>query len=62
MRMNTVFLVLGICIVMLLVGAVAVVFLASSSKSQKQRMEEQQNRHVARQPWDAQSADGRGNR
>ena len=60
--MNTVFLILGIGIVVLLFGAVAVVALANGSKSQKRRMEEHQTRHLARQPWDAHSAHGRGNR
>jgi flagellar basal body-associated protein FliL len=60
--MNTVFLILGIGIVVLLFGAIAVVILASGSKSQKQRMENHQARHMARQPWDAHSADGRANR
>jgi flagellar basal body-associated protein FliL len=60
--MNTVFLILGIAIVVLLVGAVVVVALASSSKTQQKRMEEHQSRHIARQPWDAHSAEGRGNR
>lgn len=60
--MHTFFLVLGIAIFVLLVGAVLVVALASGSKTRKQRMEQMQSRHVAHQPWDAQSADGRGNR
>lgn len=60
--MNSVYLALAIVIVVLLVAAIAVVFLAGSSKSQKKRMEELQTRHLARQPWDAQSAEGRGNR
>ena len=60
--MNTVFLIIAVGIVVLLVAALAVVFLASGSKSQKQRVEENQARQSARQPWDAQSADGRGNR
>lgn len=60
--MNTVFLALGIVIVVLLFGAIAVVILASSSKTQQKRMEEHQTRHLARQPWDAHSAEGRGNR
>jgi hypothetical protein len=60
--MNTIFLVLFAGIAILLVGAVVVVVMASGSKSQKQRMENLHARHMARQPWDAQSADGRGNR
>lgn len=60
--MNTVFLVLGIVIAVMLFGAVAVVILATSSKSQQQRRAEHQARHAARQPWDAHSAEGRGNR
>jgi hypothetical protein len=35
---------------------------ASSTRSRRQRMEEQRTRHLARQPWDAHAADGRGNR
>jgi len=60
--MNTVFLIVAIGIIVLLFCAVAVVVLASGAKSQKRRMEEHQARYLARQPWDAQSADGRGNR
>ncbi|MFY9315110.1 MAG: hypothetical protein WAO95_06070 [Burkholderiales bacterium] len=60
--MHTVFLMIAVATVLLLAGALVVVFLASGTKSQQQRMEEHQARHIARQPWDAQSADGRGNR
>ena len=60
--MNSVlFLILGAGIAILLVGAVVVV-MASGPKSQKKRMQELHTRHFARQPWDAESADGRGNR
>jgi hypothetical protein len=64
MRMpnQTVYLVLALCIVALLVGALVVAFLASGARSEKKRKEEMATRHLARQPWDAQSADGRGNR
>jgi len=61
--MNSVlFLILGAGIAILLVGAVVVVVMASGPKSQKKRMQELHTRHFARQPWDAESADGRGNR
>jgi hypothetical protein len=60
--MNTIFLVLFAGLAILLVGAVVVVVMASGAKSQKRRMEDVQTRHLARQPWDAQSAEGRGNR
>lgn len=62
MSTNVIFLVFAIAIVALLIGAIVVVFLASGTKSQKKRMEEHQTRHLAQQPWDAHSADGRGNR
>ncbi|HYM27870.1 MAG TPA: hypothetical protein VET66_06955 [Steroidobacteraceae bacterium] len=62
MSTNTIFLFLAVGIVLLLAAAIVVVLLASSPKSQKKRMEELHARHMARQPWDAHSAEGRGNR
>jgi hypothetical protein len=60
--MNMIFYILGAGIAILLIGAIVVVVMASGSKSQSRRMQDLHTRHVARQPWDAESADGRGNR
>lgn len=62
MSTNTIFLFLAIGLVLLLVAAIVVVVIASSPRSQKKRMEDLHARHQARQPWDAHSAEGRGNR
>ena len=48
--------------VVLLASAI-VVLLSTSAQSQDQKRKEQfRTRRIAQQPWDAQSADGRGNR
>lgn len=60
--MNMIFYILGAGIAILLVGAIIVVVMASGPKSRQQRMREVQTRHIARQPWDAESANGRSNR
>ncbi len=60
--MNHLFLILAVVVLVLLAGGIAMLLVASSTKSQRPRMEEQRTRHLARQPWDAQAADGRGNR
>jgi hypothetical protein len=60
--MNMIFYILGAGIAILLIGAIVVVVMASGPKSQQKRMRDIQTRHIARQPWDAESANGRGNR
>ncbi len=60
--MNHLFLVFAAVVIVLLGAGIAALLLASGTKSQRRRMEEQHTRHLARQPWDAQAADGRGNR
>ena len=47
--------------VVLLAGAI-VVLLSTAAQSQDKRRQELTSRRLAQQPWDAQSADGRGNR
>ena len=48
--------------VVLLASAI-VVLLSTAAQSQDQKRKEQlRTRRIAQQPWDAQSADGRGNR
>jgi len=47
--------------VVLLASAV-VLLLSSAAQSQDKRREAHKTRRIAQQPWDAQSADGRGNR
>lgn len=39
-----------------------VIWLMTASRKGTTRREERKTRHIAQQPWDAQSADGRGNR
>ena len=39
-----------------------VVWLMSASRAGERQRDERKTRHIAQQPWDAQSADGRGNR
>jgi hypothetical protein len=60
--MNLVYYVLGGTIGILLIGAIVVVLMASGTKSQKRRLDDLKSRHIARQPWDVHSADGRANR
>jgi type II secretory pathway pseudopilin PulG len=62
MRMNHLYLALAVVVIVLLAGGIAMLLVASSTRSRRQRMEEQRTRHLARQPWDAHAADGRGNR
>ena len=50
-----------VIMIVLLGGAVAWYF-TDSSRAIKRRHEELRARRQAQQPWDAQSADGRGNR
>lgn len=52
---------LGLGIVFALVIGIVIWFMAAS-RGGTTRREERHNRHIAQQPWDAQSADGRGNR
>jgi len=60
--MTHAYLALAVVLILLLACGIAVLLVAGSAKSQRRRMEEQHTRHLARQPWDAQAADGRGNR
>ena len=52
---------LGLAIVIALVIGIVFWFLAAS-RTGGTRREERHTRRIAQQPWDAQSADGRGNR
>jgi hypothetical protein len=47
--------------VVLLASAI-VVLLSTAAQSQDKRKEQLETRRISQQPWDAQSADGRGNR
>jgi len=47
--------------VVLLASAI-VLLLSTAAQSQDKRKEDLKSRRIAQQPWDAQSADGRGNR
>jgi len=38
------------------------IWFTSASRSNDRQRDERTTRHLAQQPWDAQSADGRGNR
>ena len=51
----------GLAIVIAL-AALAVWLFSSASRSGDKRREELTSRRLAQQPWDAESADGRGNR
>lgn len=48
--------------VVLLASAIVVLLSASAQSQDQKRKEGLRTRHIAQQPWDAQSADGRGNR
>lgn len=52
----------GIIVVFILAGIGVAAALSSSARAGKKRKEELQTRYIASQPWDAQSASGRGNR
>jgi hypothetical protein len=45
-----------------LLACAVVLLLSTAAQSQEKRKEDFKSRRIARQPWDAQSADGRGNR
>ena len=62
MSTHTLFFVVAVGIVVLFAGALIAVVLASGAKSQEKRMRDLHARHLANQPWDAHSAEGRGNR
>ena len=47
--------------VVLLASAI-VLLLSTAAQSKEKRKEALKSRRIAQQPWDAQSADGRGNR
>ena len=53
---------LGLGIVIALIVVMAIWFISASSRAIDKRREELKAKRVAYQPWDAQSADGRGNR
>ena len=53
---------IGIVALVILAGVGVAAVLSSSARAGKKRKEELQTRYFARQPWDAQSANGRGNR
>ncbi len=50
----------GIVTFVILIGFVVAAVLSSSEKAGRKRKEDLQTRHLARQPWDAHSASGRG--
>lgn len=53
---------LGLGIVLASLAGLAVWLYSSSSRSGDKRREEMTSKRMAQQPWDAESADGRGNR
>ena len=53
---------LGLGLALAPVLAVAIWLFVSPSRSNEKRREDLKTRHIQNQPWDAQSADGRGNR
>ena len=50
---------LGLVFALVIAG---VLWIMSASRTGDKDREERRTRHIAQQPWDAQSADGRGNR
>lgn len=52
----------GTIVFVIVIGFVVAAVLSSSAQAGQKRKDELQTRHIARQPWDAHSADGRGNR
>ena len=60
--MNVLFYLFGTIGFVVLAASAAVLLLSAAAKSQDKRKEEFRSRRIAQQPWDAQSADGRGNR
>jgi len=59
---NTLFYLFGAIGFVVLLASAAVLLLSAAAQSQEKRKEEFKSRRIAQQPWDAQSADGRGNR
>ncbi len=53
---------LGIVAFVIVIGFVVAAILSSAAQAGRKRKDELQTRHLARQPWDAHSANGRGNR
>ena len=51
--MNIIYLVLGLGIAILLVGAVVIVLMSMGTKNKHRQIDELRSRHIARQPWDA---------
>jgi len=61
--MNTLAYLFGAFGFVVLLASAVVVYLSTAAQSQDQkRRDELKTRRIAQQPWDAQSADGRGNR
>jgi flagellar basal body-associated protein FliL len=60
--MSPIAIILGAVAVLVLLGVGVALMLASAAHSEKNRKAEVQGRRIAHQPWDAQSAHGRGNR
>jgi len=54
--------VIALGFVVLLAVGLALWLLSSSSSASERRKMDAESRNLARQPWDAESADGRGNR
>ena len=52
----------GIVAFVIVIGFVVAAILSSSAQAGRKRKDELQTRHLTRQPWDAHSANGRGNR
>ena len=54
--------IVGLIAAVALLSVAVSLFLGATWKSEQKRKQDAQTRTIARQPWDAQSADGRGNR
>ena len=52
----------GIIVLVILAGVGVAAMLSSSAEAVRKRKQVLQTRYIARQPWDAQGANGRGNR
>ena len=51
--MNIVYLVLGLGLAILLVGAIVIVLMSMGTRNRQRVAHELHTRHIARQPWDA---------
>jgi len=60
--MTVVAYILGVVAAIALTGVAVALMLAASTQSEQRRKEDLQSRSLAHQPWDAQSANGHGNR